>query len=476
MNLEQLRARLVEIIERMAVIAARSQELGGLMEPLLTRSEPSEAEVADLDSYRTEFEALEAEAGSGSEGLAGERAETERLIALYERAIAAQGDSVVRGDGAPNVHRSVDPYERSLDDVGRHEVRDLAMRAIEGDDVMDDEQRGQAEQVVRAHGPAVARHMLATNRPAYRDAWMMAMGGQESLLSDAQRAAVIEMRAMSLVDTAGGYAVPFTLDPTVINTSDGTVSPIRAIARNETTMTDSWNGVSSAGVTARWAAEASEADDNSPTFTNPAIPVHKADSFVPYSFEIGMDFAALAGEVQRMQAQARDDLEAVAHLTGNGTTAPTGILTALNGVGGSNVAAATGGVFASADLRGLWRGLPAKYRNRATYVMNAVNLDVAQAFGNNGDADFSVYLTAEGAQTLKGRPTAEASEMADDKVLFGDFQSYVVVDRIGMVTSLVPHLFGANSRPTGQSGYYAYWRTGADSVNDGAFRLLTIQP
>jgi predicted phage gp36 major capsid-like protein len=35
------------------------------------------------------------------------------------------------------------------------------------------------------------------------------------------------------------------------------------------------------------------------------------------------------------------------------------------------------------------------------------------------------------------------------------------------------HLF-SNNRPSGQRGWFARYRTGADSVNDGAFRILDI--
>ena len=57
----------------------------------------------------------------------------------------------------------------------------------------------------------------------------------------------------------------------------------------------------------------------------------------------------------------------------------------------------------------------------------------------------------------------------------GDWSQYVIVERAGMSVELIPHLFatGAN-RPSGQRGFYAYWRNGADSVNDAAFRVLTL--
>ena len=33
----------------------------------------------------------------------------------------------------------------------------------------------------------------------------------------------------------------------------------------------------------------------------------------------------------------------------------------------------------------------------------------------------------------------------------------------------------ANSLPNGNVGRYAYWRTGADSINNSAFRMLDVQ-
>ena len=43
-------------------------------------------------------------------------------------------------------------------------------------------------------------------------------------------------------------------------------------------------------------------------------------------------------------------------------------------------------------------------------------------------------------------------------------------------SELVPHLFDVtNNRPTGQRGWFAWARVGADSIVDNAFRLLQNQ-
>lgn len=59
-------------------------------------------------------------------------------------------------------------------------------------------------------------------------------------------------------------------------------------------------------------------------------------------------------------------------------------------------------------------------------------------------------------------------------MIYGDFSNYVVVDRIGTTVELVPHVFGANGRPTGERGLYMHRRVGGDIVNPNAFRLLNV--
>jgi len=44
---------------------------------------------------------------------------------------------------------------------------------------------------------------------------------------------------------------------------------------------------------------------------------------------------------------------------------------------------------------------------------------------------------------------------ADYALISGDFQQYVILDRVGATIEFIPHLFGATGRrPTGQPGFY----------------------
>ena len=50
---------------------------------------------------------------------------------------------------------------------------------------------------------------------------------------------------MSSTDTAGGFLIPFQLDPSVLISNDGTNNPLLQISRVIQTTSDVWNGVTS---------------------------------------------------------------------------------------------------------------------------------------------------------------------------------------------------------------------------------------
>ena len=185
------------------------------------------------------------------------------------------------------------------------------------------------------------KYLAAVGDPAYRAAWTKVLadpqtgyGMLEADEAEAMRrvSAVMAERALSTYGSggaAGGYAVPFTLDPTVMLSSDGSVNPIRQLARVTTISGSEWKGVSSTGITAAYAAEGEEAGDDSPTLAQPTIKPERAQAFVPYSIEVGMDWSGLEGELGRMFRDAKDQLEATAFLTGTGTGEPQGVLARL---------------------------------------------------------------------------------------------------------------------------------------------------
>lgn len=329
---------------------------------------------------------------------------------------------------------------------------------------------------------ALARQILATSSPAYLRAWSkMARNAPHTLSADEMRA-MDAVRAMSLTDASGGYLVPFQLDPTVIITSDGSRNDVRKVARQVVATGDVWNGVSSGQVNWSWDAEAAEVSDDATTFAQPTVPVYKAAGFVPISVEALEDEANVTAEVAKLLAFGKDDLEAAAFATGTGSGQPTGIIVALTG-GASVVASATTDTFAAADVYALESALPARYRAMASFLANKAIYNRIRQFDTGGGAQLWERIGAGQPAELLGRPALEAEDMdgtitalADNLVLLlGDFSNYVIADRVGMSVEFIPHLFHtSNNRPSGSRGWYAHYRVGADSVNDGAFRLLNV--
>lgn len=483
MDLEQLRARLRELVAEM-----RS----------LTTPPDDAADDWDMaDDAVARFDAAETEAAALRDKIA--------TAELRLAAIAAT-DAVLEGDdstptprrserfGTPSVNRAGDPYDLSSlrMDTTPQDLRARALSAIEADQGSERWALDAAAATlrnVRDHGQ-VASLFLHTGSPAYRSAFLKSLAGQHWALDDSERAALsAAMRAQSLTTTAGGFAVPFTLDPTVVLTNNSTINPIRQIARKVQITTNTWNGVTSAGATASWDAEAAEVSDDAITLAQPSIPVFKMQIFIPFSVEIEGDWAGIESDLRMAMVDARDRLESTAHITGNGTTAPTGIQTELDG-GSSEIAPATAETFALADVYNLQRLLPPRYRvssDMPTWVAALGTYNKIRQFDTGGGGGLWTQLGNGTPERLLGWRAMEHSEVrdwndlnaaatADNFLLFvGDWSRYVIVDRVGMQVELVPHLLHtSNNLPKGQRGLLGWLRTGAESIDDNAFRVLSI--
>lgn len=370
-------------------------------------------------------------------------------------------------------------FGRSPEELGA-EFRARACSAIEKMQGASDSVREAAQKVLdAADNPAkLARQILVTSSPEYLRGWSKAAMGQNHLLTPE------EQRAMSLTDSAGGYLVPFQLDPTVIITSDGSRNDIRQAARQVVATGDVWHGVSSGAVSWSWDGEGTEVSDDSTTFGQPTVPVHKAQGFVPISVEAFEDAQNVTQEVGRLLAFGKDSLEAVAFATGDGSGKPTGIVTALAGTS-SEIDAAADDTFAIGDVRGLQGALPARYRANASWLANNLIYNLIRGFDTGGGGGFWANLNDDRPPLLMGKPALEAEAMdgtittsganSNFVLIFGDFSNYVIADRVGVRVEFVPTLFHTgNNRPSGQRGWHAWYRVGADSVNDGAFRMLDV--
>lgn len=319
----------------------------------------------------------------------------------------------------------------------------------------------------------LARHLLVTGSPVYGRAFSKALAGRPLTSQEADSLA----RALGLSGSSGGYAVPFALDPTIILTSDGEINPIRQIARVEQVTVNEYKLVTSAGITAAYAAEGTEASDNSPSLGQPDLICDRAQAFVPYSIEIGGDWGALGGEMAALLQDAKDVLEAdkFTNGAGHGSNEPKGLLT---GVNAGTVTTAATATFAVADLYSVRDALGARFRAKASWMAEGAQFSRVRQFDTNGGADLWVQLAYDDPATLIGKPAYENTTMdstiasGDDILVYGDFRHFIIVDRLGMTVEVIPHLFGGSGRPTGKRGIYAVWRNTSDVLTPSAFKKL----
>ncbi|MFC5996945.1 phage major capsid protein [Pseudonocardia hispaniensis] len=482
MRLEELRARIAEIDDELRAIHTEAGD-AALTDEQQTRWDELETERATR--------VTESEQRQRREAALVRAAQNPRNTEHADRdPVADPRDSdPTRGRGNPWDLSAVDVPGRSHYQVGL-ELRARALDAAERMPAMTDARRAALTDILERFDTDrgdLARQVLVASDPAYLRAFAKGLRNELYALDDEERAAMQRastlVRAMSLTDNAGGYLIPQQLDPTLILTSDGSTNPIREISRKVVATGDVWYGVSTTHATWSWDAEAAEVSDDATVFAQPSIPNHKGAGFIPISIEALADERNVTEAIGTVLAMGKDDLEAAAFATGTGTGQPTGIVTAIVASSPSRLVASAGAdTFAVGDLYAVEEALPAKYRTRAQWVANKTIYNDVRQFGTSDSHALWERLGAGQPARLLGYPTHEASAMdgsitaaAENYVLlFGDFSNYVITDRLGMVVESIPHLFGASGRPTGQRGFYAYYRTGADSVNDGGFRLLNV--
>jgi HK97 family phage major capsid protein len=284
-----------------------------------------DSRIAELDAEftgttfspeaREEWNALNSERDEHHTAVREMRARRDRLAAIAANPAATErsdpaGPAFVKSRGTDiyDVHRirSASNSEEEFAD----NLRDNARRAIERAKfpVFPGQTREKvAEHVedllLRCDGKDswLAKRILVTGHPVYDRAFGKAlMYGTHKWSSE-------EQRQMALApDASGGFAVPFTLDPTVILTSDGSLSPLRQISRVEQITTRTWQGITSQGVTVTRSGEAEEAGDNAFPVGQPEITPTRVIANVEFSVEVDQDWPQLRSEISRLLTDAKE--------------------------------------------------------------------------------------------------------------------------------------------------------------------------
>ena len=435
---------------------------------------------------RDEWNSLNAEREEQIGTIAELRARRDRLAAVAATAASGNGGTSERvQDAAPVMirRRGEEIYnlariraESSSDDDYRARLHDNARRAIEQaqyGSVRTIMTREQAQtNVLRLlddidQDGTLAKRILATGSPEYERWFWAQIAGR----SDVPR----PQAALTLSGT--GVAVPFTLDPTIILTSDGATNPLRAMSRVETITGKTWEGVTSAGITVGRIGEAQPSTDQAPSLAQPSVTPTTVRGFVPFSIESDQDWTQLRSEMTRLLMDAKDVEEATSFVTGSGSApAAGGIQATLSTT--ANVNDGSGG-FTAAAIFSMENNLPPRYMPRAQWLARKNFYNLVRALDTNGT--LYARLTDGRPPELIGYTAREASAMpvrftsstvfGARYAILGDFSQFLIVDKAGMDVEIVPHLF-SNNLPTAQRGIFALWRNNSKVLNDNAFRIL----
>jgi HK97 family phage major capsid protein len=333
----------------------------------------------------------------------------------------------------------------------------------------------------------IAEHILRTGSPAYREAFNKGLYGRQYEWTEAERA------SMSLTAANGGNMLPYLLDPSLVLINDGSVNEFRQISTVKTGNQNVWHGVSTSGVTAEWLAETSEAADKSPTVAAITITAYKGSAWIQATQEFFED-GSIETEIGRLVNDAKDNLEATAFATGNGTTAPQGIVTALGLVTASRLSgvSVTGGIQSTgvlnvSDIYALDNDLGSRWRKNASWMANKATYNAVRRLGDQANNNSTFWVDLGGGlpsmligyniHQSSGMDSSVVSGSTDDVLILGDFRTgYYIYDRIGISVAFEPMVKGSGFRPTGHVGWWAHWRTGAGCSAEQAacFRMLRL--
>lgn len=403
--------------------------------------------------------------------------QVKRYVAGLENLIA-QGEAE-QADRMATLERS-GQNPRNLETVGDHgrqaagsgdPTRDRAMRAIERSGLTGPA-ADRLDRILRSEEtPVHAAYIAAVASDDYKSAWRKVMGDPERAtfeLSNSEREALIATRkAVVQRDLTtggtggadGGYALPFSVDPTLILTNDGSNNPLREIATVKSITQKSTRVVTTDGVQAQYGAEGSNVAEVQPVLARPEIIAERATAFVKGSFEIFADWAGINAELARVFQDAKDNLEAEKFILGTGTNEPEGLLTGLTPAGGD--------VTDPDDLIAMQGDLGARYQANARWIMNLGSINAVGQYVTAASTDFAPILDGNGR--LLRKPVHEASYMPAGDVVYGDFRAgFVIVDRLGMSVELVRHIFDGSGNLEGNRGLLAIWRSGSAVVNADA--------
>lgn len=470
--LDALRAEHNDIVENVKAFA----------DEIKTRGEPTTTEESDLlDGCTYRAAELKAEIAKVEDQL-------ERIASLSTIPGAVESEPEQTRRESLNVNTRTDPFANleRISELSSDDLRSRAETVIEShlpSEIPDAWRKGATAMISkrgtrRFDADLVRQHVIVSSSPEYVRAF-------EQYVSTGGKMAdpiLFNRAAMSLTAANGGVMVPQFLDPTIVLTNSGAENDVRQIADVTSITVDQWDGVTSAGATAAWTAEANEFTDGTPTFVGPTIPVHKSTGYIFGSYEVIAD--AGFDEVGMLIADAFDRQDEAAFANGTGSGQPHGLVTRLSGTGpvvaGSSGAAGSAD-FATADVYALDNALGPRWRRNASWLSSNGFYNRIRSATDTRENYWASFGAGQPAQLIgystyrnESMDNAIVSGSNDYPLILGDFKQYKIVDRVGTTILYDPLVLGSNRIPTGQAAWVVYRRLGADVITSNAFKVLHI--
>nr|WP_245270064.1 phage major capsid protein [Nitrobacter hamburgensis] len=288
----------------------------------------------------------------------------------------------------------------------------------------------------------------------------------------------LELKTLTVSgDTQGGYLAPAEFSTEFIRDLVQ-FSPIRALAIVRDTLAPSVSYPRRTGITnAKWKGETQSQEGSEPAFGQTEITVREVNTYVDISNQLLADSAGSAqAEVQLALSEDFGAKEGLAFVSGVGPLAPEGIMSNADVAATTTGNAATLGTNPADLLIDHMYSLPAAYRGRGTWLMNARTL---AAIRKLKDGTTGVYLwqpsyVSGQPETILGRPVIEIPDMADigagaEPILFGDIATaFRIVDRLALSLLVNPYIRATD----GMTRIHATRRTGSAVVQPAAIKKI----
>ncbi len=392
---------------------------------------------------------------------------------------------------APEIKDAFDEFLRAFEAFKSANDERLTQLETRSADVVTEEKVERIDRALGEQTRVLDELTLAAGRPAISGERKLAPATREQKAAFERYvrkgdATGLEIKTTSLgSDAAGGYIVPPEIEQT-IDRVVAKASPMRALATVRQIGSNTYyKPITTAGAATGWVAETgTRAQTDTPTLAALEFPTMELYA-MPAATQTLLDDAAvdleawLANEVQTAFAEQ----EGAAFISGNGTTAPKGLLSETMVADGDwewgklGYIAAGGAAFPAetpADLLISLAYAPKQgYRTNGSWLMNRKTESVIRKFKDDQDN----YIWQPGAAagqpaTLLGYPVAEAEDMPDIAsnayaIAFGDFaRGYLIVDRVGVRVLRDPY----SAKP--YVLFYTTKRVGGGVQNFEAIKLL----